>query len=146
MEESSNDFIGTGWKFPIEFSLQTTGQQAVVGEVRMLTGEEDIKNSLDVLFATRVGERIMHASYGSALSNFLFVPINKSTLTYMQAVISDEILFNEPRITLQEVIIQPAPDENGRLDIHIYYRVSATNNRYNYVYPFYLDEATNLKR
>jgi phage baseplate assembly protein W len=141
MENNSNDFIGRGWKFPVEFRLQATG-----GEVMMLTGDEDIRNSLDVLFSTRVGERIMHTSYGTALTDFLFMSINKSTLTYIEAVISDEILFNEPRIMLLEVVVQPSPNEHGRLDIHLQYLVSATNNRYNYVYPFYLDEATNLKR
>jgi phage baseplate assembly protein W len=112
----------------------------------MLTGEEDIKNSLDVLFATNVGERIMHANYGTALQTFLFMPINKSTLTYMQAIISDEILFNEPRIVLNNIEIESSVEENGRLDIIIDYKVTATNNRYNYVYPFYLKEANNLER
>ena len=139
MDDQSNDFIGTGWKFPIEFkkNLKT---------VVMLTGEEDIKNSLDVLFATNVGERIMHANYGTALQTFLFMPINKSTLTYMQAIISDEILFNEPRIVLNNIEIESSVEENGRLDIIIDYKVTATNNRYNYVYPFYLKEASNLER
>ena len=139
MDDQSNDFIGTGWKFPIEFrkNLKT---------VVMLTGEEDIKNSLDVLFATNVGERIMHANYGTALQTFLFMPINKSTLTYMQAIISDEILFNEPRIVLNNIEIESSVEQNGRLDIIIDYKVTATNNRYNYVYPFYLKEASNLER
>src|SRR6187551_3066160 len=110
MDDQSLDLIGTGWKFPIEFkkNLKT---------VVMLTGEEDIKNSLDVLFATNVGERIMHANYGTALQTFLFMPINKSTLTYMQAIISDEILFNEPRIVLNNIEIESSVEENGRLNI-----------------------------
>ena len=112
----------------------------------MLTGQEDIENSLHVLFNTEVGERIMHSNYGSALSSFIFMPINKSTITYMQGIISDEILFNEPRIKLNEVIIEPSVTESGRLDILIKYTINATNNRYNYVYPFYFKEATNLER
>lgn len=137
MEEISKDFMGTGWKFPIEFNKET---------VEMLSYEDDIKNSLDVLFATNVGERIMHPNYGTALSSFLFMPINKSTITYMQAVISDEVLFNEPRIILDDVDINPSKIEFGRLDIIIRYTIRITNNRYNYVYPFYIKEATNLER
>jgi len=137
MEEISKDFMGTGWKFPIEFNTET---------VEMLSYEDDIKNSLDVLFATNVGERIMHPNYGTALSSFLFMPVNKSTITYMQAVISDEILFNEPRIILDDVEINPSALESGRLDIVISYTIRITNNRYNYVYPFYIKEATNLER
>lgn len=139
MDMLQNDFTGTGWKFPIEFrkDLKT---------VVMLTGDEDIKNSLDVLFSTQVGERIMHSRYGSALSGFLFMPLNRSTKAYMQAVISKEILFNEPRIVVTDIEIQESLNNEGRLDILIEYKITSTNNRYNYVYPFYLKEATNLER
>lgn len=139
MDNLSHDFTGTGWKFPVEFkkSLKT---------VEMLTGDEDIKNSLDVLFATRVGERVMHSRFGSALSTFLFMPINKSTITYMQSVIYDEVLFNEPRIVVNDIEIHQSPTTPELLEISIDYKITATNNRYNYVYPFYLKEATNLER
>ncbi len=88
----------------------------------------------------------MHASYGSALSTFLFMTVNRGTLTYMQAVLYDEILFNEPRIIINNIEIIVNENDPARLDINIDYKVTATNNRYNYVYPFYLKEATNLWR
>jgi hypothetical protein len=137
MDINFQNFTGTGWKFPVEF-------QKDLKTVVLLNGEEDIRNSLEVLFATRVGERIMHSRYGSSLSSFLFMPMNKSTLTYMEAIVRDEILFNEPRIVVTEVEIRPS-EKIARLDIAIEYKITATNNRYNYVYPFYLKEATNLE-
>ena len=139
MDMLSNDFTGTGWKFPVEFKKD-------LKTVVMLSGDDDIKNSLDVLFSTQAGERIMHSRYGSSLSGFLFMPLNKSTKAYMQNVISKEILFNEPRIVVTDIDIQESLSDTGRLDILIEYKVTATNNRYNYVYPFYLKEATNLDR
>jgi uncharacterized protein len=114
--------------------------------VRMLEDEEDIQNSLKVLFETQVGERIMQPDYGSELDSFVFAPMNKSTITYMQALISDAILFFEPRIVTEEISIKPAADNDGVLRICIRYRVSATNNRYNYVYPFFIKEGTNLSK
>jgi hypothetical protein len=139
MEELSEGFVGSGWKFPVEFkkSLKT---------VEMYHGEDDIRNSLDILFATNVGERIMHSSYGTALSTFLFTPVNRSILTYMEAIVTDEVLFNEPRIVLTNIHIEPSVSDPGTLYINLEYKVSATNNRYNYVFPFYLKEATNLER
>ena len=139
---SSKKFLGIGWKFPVEFKKNKNK----TGTVAMLQGEKDIENSLDVLFATRSGERVMHSSYGSALESFLFMPVNKSVITYIQAVISNEIIFNEPRIILNSVEVEEAADEDGRLDIRIVYTVNATNNRYNYVFPFYINEATNLRK
>ncbi|HLZ87106.1 MAG TPA: GPW/gp25 family protein [Puia sp.] len=138
MSDKSKAFMGRGWAFPVEFHNE--------GSVRMLSGEEDIQNSLEVLFSTQVGERIMQPDYGSELGSFVFTPLNKSTITYMKAIISDAILFYEPRIILEDILIEPSKDRPGVLEINLSYRVSATNNRYNYVYPFYHQEGTNLER
>jgi len=139
MQDQSKAFMGRGWAFPIGFDDRT-------GAVRMLNDEEDIQNSLLVLFQTQVGERIMQPDYGAELDSFLFTPMNKSTITYMQALISDAILFFEPRIVTEQITIKPATDRDGVLNICVQYRVSATNNRYNYVYPFFVKEGTNLSK
>jgi uncharacterized protein len=139
MQDQSKAFMGRGWAFPIEFDARS-------GAVRMLDDEADIQNSLKVLFDTRVGERIMQPDYGSELDSLVFAPMNKSTITYMQALISDAILFFEPRIITEEIMIKPATDADGVLRICIQYRVSATNNRYNFVYPFFVKEGTNLSK
>ncbi|HET6255444.1 MAG TPA: GPW/gp25 family protein [Puia sp.] len=139
MQDQSKAFMGRGWAFPIEFDDRT-------GAVRMLNDEEDIQNSLQVLFDTRVGERIMQPDYGSELDSFVFAPMNKSTITYMEALIRDAILFFEPRIITEQVWIKPAANMDGVLHICIQYRVSMTNNRYNYVYPFFVKEGTNLSK
>lgn len=139
MDLFSKNFIGTGWKFPVEFNSSE-------GSAVMISGEEDIENSLRVLFETRMGERVMQPDFGSGLDSFLFDQVTRSTITYMQSVVSNAILFHEPRIVLNEVIIEVNAGDPARLDIQVDYTVSATNNRYNYVYPFYLLEATNLDK
>jgi len=136
---ASDEFIGKGWKFPVEFRRSNKG-------VTMLSGEELIQNSLDVLFSTSMGERIMQHDYGSELDQFVFENLSRSTITYMQALISDAILFNEPRIVVNEIEIDSQIKDRSYIEIKIDYTVSATNNRYNYVYPFYLKEGTNLSR
>ena len=137
MDNSSQQFLGVGWKFPIEFKTTTRA-------VTMLSGENLIKNSLDVLFATKIGERVMQPDYGSELDHFLFENLNKSMITYMQARISDAILFGEPRIIVNDIEIEPNPDDPAYIEIRISYTVPITNSRYNYVYPYYLNEGTNL--
>jgi len=139
MDNSSKQFLGVGWKFPIEFKTSTHS-------VAMLSGEEVIKNSLDILFATNTGERIMLPDYGSELDHFLFENLSKGVITYMQARISDAILFCEPRIIVNEIDIEPDPDDPAFIEIRIDYTVPVTNSRYNYVYPYYLKEGTNLIR
>jgi phage baseplate assembly protein W len=88
----------------------------------------------------------MHPDYGSDLDRFVFEGVNRSILTYMETMVSDAILFNEPRILLNEVKIEPQPDNPSYLVINVDYTISATNNRYNFVYPFYIKEATNLQK
>ena len=137
MDILSNQFIGTGWKYPIEFNPDNAS-------VAMIRGVDSIENSLRVLFATAIGERVMHPDYGSELDYFVFERLNKGVITYMQAVITDAILFNEPRIVAADVTIERQFDDGSILLITVDYKIATTNNRYNFVYPFYLTEATNL--
>jgi phage baseplate assembly protein W len=139
MDNSSQEFLGVGWKFPIEFNTNNYS-------VSMLNGEALIKNSLDVLFATNLGDRVMQPDYGSELDYFLFENMSKSIMTYMESRISDAILFGEPRIIANNVEIEQDEDDPGFIQIRVDYTVPATNSRYNYVYPFYLNEGTNLIR
>lgn len=137
MDELLHNFIGTGWQFPVEFNSTT-------GTVAMLSDEADIKSSLDIIFNTLSGERTMHPDFGCELSSFAFAPLNRSVLTYMEALVSDAILFNEPRVVLNNVVIESDASISGLLNIDITYTIMVTNNRYNQVYPFYFSEATNL--
>ena len=54
------------------------------------------------------------------------------------------LLHNEPRITVQDVEVEFIDLANGLLHIDISYLYNQTNTRHNYVYPFYLNEGTNL--
>jgi uncharacterized protein len=140
-EDISFPFIGKGWKFPIEFERAEKGKG-----VKMLGGEDDIKSSLDVLFATKAGERVMRPDYGSELHHLLFMPMNTGMKTYMTTLIKNAILFHEPRIKTDLVEIEESPNEQGKLEIKITYTILVTNSRYNYVFPFYKNEGTNLVR
>ena len=142
-------FLGTGWNFPPTFHKEFWG-------VEMISDEVDIKSSLDILFSTNPGERILQPTYGCALMKFVFEPINISTKTMMEKVVKDSLMYNEPRIivdTIQiglpanadpQIVIQY--NNEGMLPISIDYRIITTNTRYNYVYPFYYNEGTNLIR
>lgn len=127
-------FLGKGWSFPPEFFSSGT-------EVEMVSGEEDIQQSLNILFGTSLNERVMFSSYGCGLSRYLFEEIDNSLINGLTGIIEDAILNHEPRITADAVDISQSSDETGLLLISIQYTVRATNNRYNMVYPFYITEA-----
>lgn len=110
----------------------------------MTSDVEDINKSLEILFSTMQGERIMQPKYGSDLSRFLFEPITTTLKTYMKDLINDAILYFEARIKLLDLELE-ANELEGKIDITVEYLVKGTNSRYNYTYPYYIEEGTNIK-
>lgn len=129
-------FLGTGWGFPPTF---TDGGN----QLRMTSDEEDIRKSLEILLTTRIGERVMQPKYGCNTERLLFEPLDTTLQTYMQDLIRTAILYFEPRINLDRVELIPDPNE-GRVIIEVDYTIKGTNSRYNFVYPFYIEEGINI--
>ncbi len=131
---SNSDFLGKGWAFPPAFF-------AGGSELSVAEGEEDIRQSLWVLLTTSLDERVMEPEYGTDLKAFLFEEMDQGLVNRMRTEVENAILNHEPRIRVEEVGVEQGP-ENGLLYITIEYLISATNNRYNLIYPFYLNEAS----
>jgi hypothetical protein len=134
-QDYDKSFLGTGWSFPPEFSLQGRGAQ-------MVSAEDDIEQSLRILFNTEPGERIMLPSYGCGLRSRVFDLLSESTVTEIRDLVERAVLFFEPRITVNEIDVKVEDVYAGCLLINLAYTVRATNTRSNLVYPFYLLEAT----
>jgi uncharacterized protein len=128
---SNEQFLGTGWSFPPTFDRQ-------LAEVLMTSGIEDIERSLEIIFTTTLGERLMNPAFGCNLVEMLFEPMNTGSITYVKNLLETAILYHEPRIDADTIDVQPDPLE-GLLLIKVEYRVRTTNSRFNFVYPFYLD-------
>jgi phage baseplate assembly protein W len=58
----------------------------------------------------------------------------------MEASVREALIQWEPRIELKEVSALKDTNDASRVTIEISYAVRATNNPYNLVYPFYLNE------
>ena len=66
-------------------------------------------------------------------------------LTYMKDIIENAILYHEPRIELEKLDIDTSNQNEGILLIVLNYMVRTTNSRYNYVYPYFINEGTNVQ-
>jgi hypothetical protein len=128
-------FLGTGWAFPPRFG-------AGGRDVEMVSGAEDVAQSLAILFGTEPGERAMREGYGASLRRFLFEEIDQSMLTRMRGAILDAILAFEPRVAVDGIEIVETAETAGLLTISLHYRLRGTNSRYNMVWPFYVREAS----
>ncbi|MEZ4827090.1 MAG: GPW/gp25 family protein [Bacteroidia bacterium] len=131
------DFIGRGWGFPPTFDKASGG-------VNMLTGKDDIQSSIEIILTTGIGERVMRPDFGAGMEKLLFEPLDTTLQTYMQDVIQTAILYFEPRVILDSVRLEPVPEE-GLVRIFIDYTIAGTNTRTNFVFPYYLEEGSQIR-
>ncbi len=134
----TEDFLGTGWSFPPTFNLSQK-------KVEMVSNEEDIRQSLEILLSTRLGERVLLSEYGCGINTMPFENITVTFLTKMKSIIKKAILLYEPRIDLEEIFFTSPSPEEGVVNIQLQYSIRATNSRLNFVYPFYIKEGTYVK-
>ncbi|MBI1181880.1 MAG: hypothetical protein GC201_15140 [Alphaproteobacteria bacterium] len=125
-------FIGTGWSFPPSFDKKAAA-------VTMSSGIRDIEESLRIIFTTALGERIMNPLFGCALDDSVFEVMNASRLAYIENLIRTAIIYHEARIDADQVTVEP-DQVAGLLLIGVGYKVRGSNSRFNFVYPYYLNE------
>ncbi len=128
----NQQFLGRGWGFPVSF-----GNQGHI--VVMVEAEEDIRQSLNILLSTSLGERVLRPTFGWKRDALMFEPLSTSFGAYLAREIETAILFFEPRIELNRVDFENATEQEGLILIRLDYTVRTTNSRTNLVFPFYLD-------
>ena len=139
--KENSGFLGSGWSFPPTFGEADR-------RIELVSRDQDIQQSLTILLSTSPGERLLHPNFGCNIKKMVFETINESTITKITDAIERAILFFEPRITLDDVIINTDNDPenpksiyNGVMEIELRYTIRETNTRSNMVYPFYFLEA-----
>ena len=97
MENSIRSFLGIGWSFPPTFNPGT-------GTVELVSNEQDIDQSLNILLSTSLGERVMQPRYGCNLSDYMFESLNSSVIGMIKDRVEQAILFYEPRIIAESIV------------------------------------------
>ncbi len=133
--DQSKDFLGRGWSFPFAIQPDT-------GRIAMVEYEEDIKQSIRIILATAKGERVMHPDFGCGIHDLVFGVINVALIAQVERDVSDALRLYEARIEVEQVSVDQRFVAEGRLEVRIHYRVRATNQSGNYVYPFYFKEVS----
>lgn len=139
MQDSA--FLGRGWRFPPRFDKTPKGIR-----LQMVDKDQDIQESLKILFSTQKGERLIDENYGCDLHKIQFEVLTESKRTGTIEDVSKAILLYEPRISLLNVKVETVSFEDlgCRMNIHLDYIIRATNSRSNMVYPFYSIEGNNV--
>jgi uncharacterized protein len=124
------NFLGRGLGFPLR--INNRGNVATSEEERL------IEESVRIVIGTSPGERVMRPDFGCRLQELVFHPNNHNTAALAAYYVQEALVKLEPRIRDVEVDASPDPSEENVLKVGIRYRVIATNEIRNLVYPFYL--------
>jgi phage baseplate assembly protein W len=124
----TTDFIGRGFPFPLR--IDERGSMSLVG------GTEALEKSIALVISTAPGERPFRPNFGCRIWELMFEPINSNTVGLMEMYVQEALAMWEPRIEVEEVLVEPS-DRDGMVDINIDYVVRSTNDRRNLVHPFY---------
>ena len=126
----ARNFLGRGWKYPVEVDR--------AGGIAMSELDESIRQSMLIILGTAPGERVMRPNFGCSIHDLVYAPNNLNTASLAAHFCVVALSKWEPRIEEVEASADPSNDDSNRLDITIKYRVRATNNSRNLVYPFYI--------
>ena len=128
--EQLRGFLGTGWAFP----LRVNGR----GGIALVADEQAIERSIRLILQTAQGERRVRPRFGCGINEVAFAPINSTTLGLVRHHVLEALGWWEPRISVDDVAVEPGDDDTGVLNVLITYTVKATSDTRSLVYPFYV--------
>ena len=122
-------YLGTGLSFPLHLDSAQ--------RFKLVSSEEDIRQSIFIILGTMPGERVMRPEFGCRAHELLFAPYDTATASLLIYYVEEALRRWEPRIELQEVVVENDRAES-RVIATIYYTIKATHDERSIVYPFYL--------
>ena len=129
---SQREFLGVGWKFPLQV---TPG-----GQIAQARYEQRIEESIYLILSTAKGERVMLRDFGCGIHDRVFAPNDSVVLSTVVSEVREALVRFEPRIDVLDITAESAADEQNLLLIRIDYRIRANQALGNLTYPFYINE------
>jgi phage baseplate assembly protein W len=131
MTTSERDFLGQGWRFPVQPDAR--------GRLVFSRAEQDIEEAIWIILSTSPGERVMLPDFGCGLQDFVFRNNSELVRSAVAGRVRQALVRWEPRIDVLDVSAT-APGEPNLLLIRVDYRIRSSNTVHNLVYPFYITE------
>ena len=126
----SEEFIGSGWAFPLR--TDPTGRMALVAR------EQEIEESIRLILGTAFGERPMRPEFGCAIHDYVFDTADAETAAKVATAVRASLRRWEPRIDVNDVIVSFDAADASTIYIDIRYSIGETNDPRNLVFPFYV--------
>lgn len=125
----TQEIIGSGWAFPVHRDPR--------GRVALTRGRDTIERAIRLILQTAKGERPMRPEFGSDLNTLVFAENSPTTAGLAEYYVREALSRWEPRIEVEEVLVDWSETGLGQMLIEIRYRIKATNDVRNLVFPFY---------
>ncbi len=122
-------FVGRGLAFPLR--TDATGAIALVDD------RTELEEAIGLIIATAPGERPMRPEFGCRIHDHVFAPIENTTIGSIAFEVERAVRRWEPRVDVETVNVFADEDTDGLLYIELVYRVKASNDERNLVFPFY---------
>ncbi len=122
--------LGTGLAFPLQVDDR--------GAVALARGETDIEQAIELILGSAPGERPMRPEFGCGVHELVFDTIDAAMIGRIEVAIRTALERWEPRIEVSGIEFDLTEMDGGKLGIEIDYRIRATNQRRNLIYPFYV--------
>lgn len=132
MSRGQREYLGAGWKFPLQI---TPG-----GKIAQARHEQRVEESIFLILSTAKGERVMRPDVGCGIHDLVFAPNDATTLAVVTQMVRDALIAYEPRVDVLDIGVENAPEQPNLLLIRVNYRVRANNALGNLVYPFFITE------
>jgi uncharacterized protein len=91
-------------------------------------GTQNIRESIQIILQTEVGERLMLRPFGAGLGRYLFEPNTTDTRRRIQEQVENALRLWEKRIRLQAVTVEEDPADPQQIIILIEYQLVATDD------------------
>lgn len=91
-------------------------------------GSQNVRESIQLILQTEVGERLMLRSFGAGLGRHLFEPNTTATRRRIQEQVQNALVLWEKRIRLREVLVDEDPGDPQHIIITIEYQLVATGD------------------
>ena len=105
----------------------TFKRHPVTNDIIMLKNEDAIKRAVQNLVRTQIGERFFNTNLGTRITSSLFELANDDYIEPIQTEIEMVITQYEPRVILQQVVVESRPEQNA-LDVSIQYKIVGLNS------------------
>ena len=103
-----------------------------VTDIKMMYDVDAIRNSLNALFSTYPGQRLLLPEFGINIKKFLFSPISETAAYAIAEIINQGIEKWERRVNVLNLAITPQIDE-GRYDIALIFNVPTLKTDANFL-------------